>query len=383
MRIISVILNITILCSCQSKISDKSNMVCIDLDSIESESINDWFESIELIPIASTDESFLKEASKIIKFCNNYYILDNWQHTVFIFDSLGYFINSTKQLKGNGPNEYISLIDFDLDKLNGNMHILDAVTSKIKVYDRNLSFVESYNIDKKLLPLQYFKYLKNDNYVFYCPTRKNKEYVLKFYEARNEKIFKKEIPTIVEEADYLPNTLYSPFYELDNHLLFTQKYPNNDIFKISIENFNVEKYIEYDFKECTFNIEDVKYVKSKNPDDYVNYIENNKDKAFIFNKCENNQYCIISVYYKRQMLIVKFDKMTKQKKVIINDYVDNSSLGRPILIDDDYYYSVVPAKSVNIVINDNLLKEESRPILSNLKEDDNPIIVKYKFKKCE
>lgn len=382
-KIISVVLFAILIFGCQSKkVDDKSNMVSIDLDNIKEESIDDWFEFIELIPLASTDETLMKEASKMIKFDNNYYILDNWQHIVFAFDSLGNFVNSTKQLKGNGPNEYVSLVDFDIDRVNGNLHILDVVSQKIRIYDNQMSFVNNYNVDKKLLPLQYFKYLKDDFYVFYCPTRKKGEYVLKLYGAGREKVLKKEIPTIIEEADYLPNTLYSPFYEFNECLFFTQKYPNNELLKIDVENLSVEKYLQYDFKEHTFNLKDIKYLKSKNLDDYVNYVEdNNKNKAFIFNKCENNKYYIISVYYKHLIFIIRYDKATEQYKAIVNDYTRNGSLGRPILLDNDYYYSVINPQDVNIVINDALLSEQSRLVLSNLKEEDNPVIVKYRFKK--
>lgn len=381
-KIVSVVLFVILVISCQNKIiNNNPNIVSIDLDNMGEESINDWFESIELIPLVSTDEALIKEASKMIKFNNKYYVLDNWQHMVFVFDSLGNLVNSTKKLKGNGPNEYISLVDFDIDRVNENLHIMDVVSCKIGIYDKDMFFVNSYSIDKELLPLQYFKYLKDDFYVFYCPTRKKGEYVLKFYEAGGEKVLKKEIPTIVEEADYLPNTLYSPFYEFNKSLFFTQKYPNNEIFKIDVQTMSIEKYLQYDFKEHTFNIEDIKYLKSKKLDDYVNYMEDNKDKAFILNKCENNQYYIISVYYEHRIFIIKHDKSTGQNKAVVNDYTKNGSLGRPILIDNDYYYCVVNPQDVNIVVNDGLLTEKSRLVLSNLKEDDNPVVVKYKFKK--
>lgn len=66
---------------------------------------------------------------------------------------------------------------------------------------------------------------------------------------------------------------------------------------------------------------------------------------------------------------------------VVNDCTKNGSLGRRILLDDNYYYCVVSPQDVNIVVNDDLLTEKSRLVLSNLKEDDNPVIVKYKFKK--
>lgn len=371
------------LVGCQNEKSDPhSNIVSIDLDKMKEESINDWFENIELVPLSSTDATFMKEASKVIVSNSNFYVIDNWQHLVFVFDSLGNYVNSTKRLKGNGPNEYVSLIDFDIDRTNGNLHLLDAVSSKIKIYDKEMSFINSYTIDKAVLPLYYFKYLKDNLYAFYSPKSNKGEYALIFYEASGGKVLREEIPTIVKEANYLPCTVYSPFYEFNEHLLFTQKYPNNEIFKIDVNTLEVEKYLQYDFKEHTFHLEDIQSLDSKNLDDYTNYMEAyNKDKAFIFNKCENDRYYILSVYYKQRIYIIRHNKSTKQNRVVVNDYTKEGSLGRPFWLDNDYYYCISAPETVHVLVNDVLLTERSRLILSKLKEDDNPVIIKYKFKK--
>lgn len=383
-RKILILLFTILIMSCQSKKIDNDafNIIKIDIDNISKESINDWFDSIELIPLASTNNSFIKEVCKITKFNNNYYILDNWLHTVFIFDSIGDYINSTQHLKGAGPNEYVSLIDFDIDKSNGNLHILDPVSHKIRIYDRNLSPIVSSNINRKMLPLQYFKHIKDSLYIFYCPARETGEPTIKFYTTKGEKILKKEMPTVIKEAAYLPNTLYSPFYEFNDNLIFTQKYPNNEAFTIDTKKLLVKKHLRYDFNEHTFNLESLKELKSKKLDDYTNYIEsNNKDKCFVFTKNENNLYQFISVYYKHCMYIIKYNKETKENKVIINDYSKNGSLGRAIFLDDDYYYCSANPEHIEILTNNELLTKEAQTVLSQRKEDNNPIIIKYKLKK--
>lgn len=382
-KLITVLIFIFLLVSCRKNETDSiANVVSIDMDNVERESAKDWFESIELIPLATTDGSLIKEVFKIMKFNGNYYIYDGWQHAAFEFDSIGNFVNSTKPLQGSGPNEFVSFLDFDIDKVNGNWHILDHVSSKIRIYDKDMLPVNSYDVDKDLLPLQYFKYIKDNLYVFYCPSMKKGDYVVKYYKADKKKVLKKELPTIIEKADYLPNVLYSPFYEFNEQIFFTQKYSNNDLFKIDDKNLCLEKYIQYDFGEHTFNVEDIERLESENPNDYVNYMDNNsKDKAFIFNKCESDLYHFISVYYKHCIYIIKHDKSTGKNKAIVNDYSKKGSLGRPMLLDNDYYYCVVGPEYLNILVEDLLLTEKAKIILSKLKEDDNPVIIKYKLKK--
>lgn len=381
-KVILILFPILIIGCQNGKIDDGTfNVVKIDIDDVGKETINNWFDSIELIPLAATNNSFIKEACKLLKYNNSYYILDNWQHTVFIFDSIGNYVNSTQHLNGAGPNEYTSLVDFDIDKINGNLHILDPVSKKIRIYDRSLSPVADYNINDHVLPLQYFKYIKDSLYVFYCPSRKKGEFAIKFYDAKDETILKKELPTTVEEAAYLPNTLYSPFYEFNNNIFFTQKYPNNEIFQIDTKEKMLKKYLKYDFNEQMFNVEELKDLNSCNLDDYTNYIEyNNNDKCFVFTKNENSIYQFISVYYKHCIFIIKHNKITKHDKVIVNDYSKRGSLGRAIFLDEDYYYCAANPEHLKILTDDKLLTKESCIILSQAKEDDNPLIVKYKLK---
>ena len=375
------ILIIILIGGCKNKeVHENVVTVNIDLEKVDKESMEDWFDCIELIPLELTENSLIKEVFKMTKFNNSYYLYDGWQHVGFEFDSIGNFVNTTNILRGNGPDEFVSFLDFDIDQTNGNWHILDHVSKKIRMYNKKLLPIGSYDIDENIFPAQYFKLLKDGIYVFYTSSANKGDYILKFYDSANEKIIKKQLPVVFEQAEYLPNVIFSPFYEFDGKLFFTEKYPNNDVYNIDLINISAEKCLQYDFKEHTFNLEDLENVNSDNGNEYIKYMDTS-NKGFIFNKCENEQNYFISVYYNHYIYIIKHDKITGENKAMLNDYSKQGSLGRPIYLDDDYYYSVVDTENIKLLVDYNLLTDNARGVLLKIKDDDNPIIIKYKLKK--
>ena len=50
-------------------------------------------------------------------------------------------------------------------------------------------------------------------------------------------------------------------------------------------------------------------------------------------------------------------------------------------MDENFAYSIVIPQLLEYYVNPNLLDEKGKEIFKNIQEDDNPIILKYKFKK--
>ncbi len=350
--------------------------VNINVDNLPNESIHTWFDSLEFVSLEDSETSLIKAIDKIMIYQGNYYILDRGQHTIFAFNTDGRFISSTKSIHGQGPEEYISLVDFDIDTDNGNIHMLDAFAYKIKVYTKDFEFVENIKLASELLPFSKFKYLKDDLYVFYSK-RRNKTIV--FYSTTRDSILGEALP-VNELSEHLPIVQESPFYSLNGQTYLTHQYPNNDLYKLDLDNYTIEKKIEYGFLEKTFNIANIE--KGQDMLYYQNYIEsNNRNYMFIVNKSENNKYSFISGYYNNKLYIIKCDKNNHEESTIINDFAENKRemLSVPMFVDDNYYYTIVDLESVKYVMSP-LLTSESKENLKTMKDDCNPIIVKYHIK---
>jgi hypothetical protein len=121
-RILFVIIFLTACLSC----SDKKNTEIsglIDLNKIDPVSINDLFESIEVVQLETNAECLIAHATKIIFYDNRYYVFDVRQQAIFCFDSTGKFVFKIAN-RGQGPEEYLNLEDFNIDSYNQQVLLL-------------------------------------------------------------------------------------------------------------------------------------------------------------------------------------------------------------------------------------------------------------------
>ena len=113
------------------------------------------------IKLYSADiELNFKQISKIQIYNNNFFILDSSMSILLVYDFNG---NAIAQIgkRGNGPNEYLDVTDFDIDK-DGNIYVIDGSLNKLFVYDKTFKLTQ-----KKDLPFQVdiIKVLENGNYL--------------------------------------------------------------------------------------------------------------------------------------------------------------------------------------------------------------------------
>ena len=86
-------------------------------------SLFDLFEKVELIPLETTDSSLIKWTSKVRYHAGKYYVFDEAQSALFIFDDRGSYINKIHRI-GQGPGEYEHIYDFCLDTICSRIDML-------------------------------------------------------------------------------------------------------------------------------------------------------------------------------------------------------------------------------------------------------------------
>ena len=117
--------------ACQSQSSKiDDNPILIDWDKT---SICDFdVENVEYIPLETTDNSLLGSVGKVLFRNNCFYVLDKMSGGVYVFDRMGKFLSSIVK-PGEGPDEYIELMDMDVDR-EGNVYIADNARMVIQKY---------------------------------------------------------------------------------------------------------------------------------------------------------------------------------------------------------------------------------------------------------
>ena len=119
-----------------------------------------------------TEPTFVKLRSKDIstdfgkiskvKLQNQYiYILDQGIKSLVVYDKEGYAVGKVGQ-KGQGPNEYLDIADFDIDK-QGYIYALDGRWDKLFIYDQNLNLVSN---EKLPFEADKIQLLENGDYMF-------------------------------------------------------------------------------------------------------------------------------------------------------------------------------------------------------------------------
>ena len=168
-KVISYFIIIIIIASCNHVLQDANDVIQVDITKARSIHFSDWFSCVELIPLETNDSSLIHTCNKIAYEYQRFYIHDFNQHAVFVFDSTGMFLFSTLNLKGQGPGEYVSMTDFCINPYTGSLEILDAFSSRIRVYDKDGIFIKNIILDESLLPMGKFIPLSSDLYLFDSP----------------------------------------------------------------------------------------------------------------------------------------------------------------------------------------------------------------------
>lgn len=102
------------------------------------------FTDIEIIPIEFKNGFVINNFAKIIKHNRFLYILDLGGvggGRIFKIDDTGK-IHNVLSKHGQGPGEYLYLMDFDISSSNGDLYLVDNYSRKILVYNQEFQFLQ-------------------------------------------------------------------------------------------------------------------------------------------------------------------------------------------------------------------------------------------------
>jgi len=114
------------------------------------------------------------------------FFLDRTQHKIIWFDKQGHYINSLDKI-GKGPDEYLDICGFDINKNNGNIETTDART--FRVYNQDCELIERKAICAKTGKfLHEFSRIDDDKMAFIDRAKESSEGYI--YSLSKEKILK-------------------------------------------------------------------------------------------------------------------------------------------------------------------------------------------------
>ena len=327
------------------------------------------FSECHITLLETNDDSFIREISRIYKTNDHVFILDKSLGKLCIFDNRGKYCDKIENI-GQGPHEYVSLMDFCLDPKKNEILLLCDKPYKIMRFSYDGQFVSETKLQ------DFFKGIVMDADYIYCNRSELNKTDLDKYEIccmnRNGEL----VDNLLETRDNITNTLFNSgnFLNKSKHIYYNRRF-DNIVYQIMKDKF-IEKYT-LDFGK--FNLPE-HLLKESN---IIRFHNECKEKKYIYSITEfieNEKYIIfltnqaICVYDKNRETFIGYPRIKNtQFNIETNSFYSNGYDENSIVlkIEPGILYMFKEQ------IKDN---EDIAALLGKVQEDDNPILLFYQFK---
>lgn len=386
--------------SCQNKNIDKETCQ-INVETVLAKNLllSEFISDINYLPLESTNSIFIGNIKKVIFNSDNIFILDSEVNKILIFSNTGKFINQIIQT-GRGPGECMHIVDFIFDSSNKTIEVLDDGNRKVAKFD--LSGNLQNEISLPLSSIVNFDKFNDNLYIFNtCNSPNNNFFESEQYNLvlldSNSNLVSRFLP--IKDLRYLRRQSSNGFNKYENGINVIIPFDNNiyhvtpekcfSTYKINFENFNIPDEL---FEEYNISLEEEdpkvrslamrKFMQQINENGYSTgvetFFENSNLIFFRYNLPRKGSFC---GFYNKQ-------DQTTIVGIPFND-IDYGIFGDPIgLIKDTLYTVIQPIdliskiekNKVNKSINKNQDFIKLYEFSNSIKENDNPVILKFLLK---
>lgn len=319
--------------------------------------LSSFIETVKVIPLETKDECLISQIDKIKIFKDEIYILDKMNNAIFIYGIDGKYHRTLFKV-GNGPGEYLQLMDFDI--WNNQLFVLDFGGRNILKYDCDLNYIN------KVIIYSFSTQISVDNgliYLYNLKSKKGDDYKCSILDISGRKISDK---LLRKDNENLFNHNECNVFTVNNGEVFISPVYDKLIYEGS--NFDPIYRIRFEGNEYP----DDRNIEEQNVNDQsFNYIV--KNNYYIFDR-----YLVFDYLDHDQRVFCVLDRLNNQLNagVVKNDLIQDYRFF-PRWGDENYLIEEIDAgilceyfpaflKSMNLV---------------NLSLNDNPVILIYEMKK--
>lgn len=390
MNKVSLILLLLIICACSSgkhKIEDGIEVIPVEVSKV-SKDASSFIEKIELVPLETNDSSIFHKHKKVVydKGMDIYAIYTRKQ-VVFTFSGKGRFIGNSKKVQGQGPDEYTMVLDM---KFNPYIKGIDLLNPYGTIYTYSPTFeLLSKRTIKPEFPINYLMALSPDDYIFTYP----------FLWTDQEVLFANLKTKEMNKASYTGTISGNAieqlcFYNSGDDFYFLPTGLNYYFYRIDVEEKKLTPIMYLDFGD-----EEVK--ESSLPgrgtgqrvssDDERSEIMSSAQERYRFVKESNHIIPLIKFFNDDYIYLY----LAKTSRGYGGHYIFNRKTKEGFLlwdkqpflmspcfaITDNVLLSICLPYRVSEVVDRRFMSSEQINKMEQLKEDDNPVIIKYHLKK--
>ena len=335
------------------------------LDSSKKDEIalNALLDSLEYVPLQTPDELPV-DVLLSVKISEDYiYVLDK-QQRLYRFNRMGIFLNLIGN-KGPGPEEYLNVVDFDVDEDKGVVYLFDNYKHKIMSYQVSGNFMHSLNVPKGVINVALNK---DCGFIGYRPwyASADKKNQLLLFDESLDKIKTLDVGEPYMEDVKVDIFRMARFDGLNERLVVCV--PFDDV----IYSFSKDKIEQY------IHINQGEYLLPKEVAGNTNLYNNNLTSSYIFelNTVQARRFVYLSFFYKMEHYRVVYDMILsafytisvgRKPKGIIND-MDGGASFWPLWFESNCVVGVISPELLDCS------DEKTKVIYEKFKTMDNPVL---------
>ena len=353
-----------------------------------------FLDSIEIVPFETNDSVIIK-SPQIFKYVpeKELYLVKDNQPYIFLFDKVGRHISNSSKVYGEGPHNYALASDVLYNPYSDLIEVYNPLDQGVlKCFDLNFNWVKDKKMNLGKDKIASSLSLLKDGLYAILPSIINEEHF--HTEVSN---LTKEPQLVKGEDNYLSNLNMGRFFFThisDTCFYYTPHYLNLYFYKYSPEENSVRPIIKIDIadeedikKELNSNFGKANNKKSFNRLNNIRVIQDKED--YLLSSSYNLPIIrLISDKY----VYVHFINKKEPYHLIYNRETHNSyylTKQSPIpfykcfqIVDRTLYALLYPYEIADYINENNMtyVTHESQIKLLTIKEDDNPLIIKYQLK---
>ncbi len=378
---------LVVLIGCSKKKTSEGNII-LETINIEvnkatfSTNISPYLQDeVSIIALETNDSCLVSNIIKTEFYKDNIYISDGTTQKLYRFNSSGLFLNSIGKL-GGGPEEYAALGDFTI--INDLIYIQDKHQDKIMVYNDNNEFVS----EIRPIPSIYFDEFTYQNNKLYFITN-YKESKIGTYNIYEMDMSSKSILGYLEydkviEYDQLKWGLNKYISKTKDETIFT--YSNNDIL-YCIDEEGIKPLYKVRFSERKIPKEELvkggayamEFALTNNFILGIDNLNNSKDYIFFSYSDGSKGRDVIYDKKNRESYTSEWLFIEDLGNLYVTDYFTSNE--EFAFVQDAYLFKDLWERQYSIgKFKDEKYRDIMSYIYNNLKEDDNPILFRFKFR---
>lgn len=348
-----------------------------------------FLEKIEIIPLETIDSSLIHKSRKIIYDEEmNIYAIYTREQIVYTFTGDGKFIDNSSRMKGQGPKEYYMILDVNFNTYLKGIDMLNPYGT-IYTYSPNFELLSKRKVEMKY-PVDHFIGLNSDEYVFTYPYLWT-EPEISFVNMKTKQIHYANYGGVIAGGNTMDHEC---FHRVDSNFFFVPTGVNYYCYKVDVENYELIPYLYLDFGKEEIDEKGLPGCgwgrKSETDKERQEVVKDFEDR---YRFLRNSNHIIPSIKFFNDDYVYIF--MVKTTRGLGSSYIYNRKTkkgslmkgGSPFFmcpcftISGNVLQAICPPDKVADAVDKKLMSFDEIHKMDELKEDDNPVIIKYYLKK--